>query len=193
MQKQSAPTSRNQEEAAFFVLADELGLPATTIAWISAAVGVLSDRKSPSASHSDARELCSALLRDLNEFYSGDIEAGLRQMQISCSEDVGRVVWGLVSKQMIQVDPNDRASQFNGVFRIEDLEHFLSSEGIRRARFSWIRCKRYTSWALYIAGTLVVIDSYAGLVSQRTAWIGWGVGMVGFGLSHLPDPKPKRF
>src|SRR4051794_34591638 len=104
MSEQGAPISKNQQDAAIFVVADELGIPANTIAWISAGVGVLSDRKSRSPSHSNAREVCSALLRDLNEFYTGDIEAGLRQVQISCSEDVGRVVWGLVSKQVIQAD-----------------------------------------------------------------------------------------
>ncbi len=193
MSEQCEPLSQNQREASFFSLADELGLPANTISWISYAITALSERKSSSSRHSNAREVCSALLRDLNEFYSGDIEAGLRNVEISCSEDVGRVVWGLVSKQVIQAEPEDNVSQFNGLFRIDDLERFLSSEGIKRASFSWIKCKQYVTWIFYIAGTIVVVSSYANLVSHQIAWIGWTIGMIGFALSYLPDPQIKRY
>ena len=100
MSEQSEPLSQDQREAAFYSLAHKLRLPANTISWISYAITALSERKSSSSRHSNAREVCSALLRDLNEFYSGDIEAGLRNVEISCSEDIGRVVGGLVSSKI---------------------------------------------------------------------------------------------
>jgi len=193
MSEQATQLSQNQKDAAFHTLADELGIPTATIAWISASVSVLSSRKESVSAHSNSREVCAALLRDLNQFYTGDIEDGLRQMRILSSEDIGRVIWGLVSKRVIQAGAEDSVSQFDGLFRIDDLDPFLGSEGIRRKRFSWAKCKRYVSWVAYILGTALVVASYAKLVTSDVAWIGWAVGMAGFALFRVPDPNPKRF
>jgi|GEM_PF-6699176 len=41
------------------------------------------------------------------------------------------------------------------------------------------------SWICYIGGTAVVLAGYIGLVSPSVSWIGWIVGMVGWGLSFF--------
>ncbi len=194
MSDQTTPLSENQVNAATSTLADELDIPERTIAWISAAIDSLAARKPPNSPHSSAREVCSALLRDLNEFYTGDIEDGLRQMQLYRSEDIGRVVWGLVSKQVIYASPNDSISQFDGLFRVDDLDRFLAAEGIQRKYFSLAKCKYYASRTFYIFGiTIIVAAAYAHLVPFEVEWFGWVIVVVGFVLSHFPDPKRKRF
>lgn len=191
MSAEAKPLSENEEQAVIHLLADELAIPANTVAWISASIGTLASRKT--YAHSNAREVCAALLRDLNEFYDGDIETGLRWVKISCSEDVGRVVWGLVSKHVITTEAQDSPSQFDGIFHIDDLDRFLANEGIKRKRISLSKCKRYVSWTFYVVGTAVVVSSYGQVVSYKLAWIGWTIGMIGYALTYLPDPKRKRF
>lgn len=46
------------------------------------------------------------------------------------------------------------------------------------------------SWLFYIVGTALVFGSWINAVSAQTGWIGWIIGMIGWGLG-LVHQKTK--
>ena len=187
----NAPDDSNKINAALFSAADELGAKADTLAWMLGGVGSLGE--TPPEEDITAREICAALIRDLNWAWTGRIEEGLDFVGIGSSEEVGRLVFGLVAKGLMRVSPNDRAEDFVGIFTRDSLDGFLKSEGIARRRVDPERVKARVAQVLYVAGFAIVVASYGRLVSTKVAWIGWGVGMVGFVLHYVKLPDPKRF
>jgi hypothetical protein len=43
----------------------------------------------------------------------------------------------------------------------------------------------YISWAFYLIGTAIVLGSYVGVVSPGIGWIGWIIGMIGWGMQFV--------
>ncbi len=70
-----------------------------------------------------AREICQAV-RDLAQeqaHRSGAAGKYLERIGITCSEDVGRIMWALAEHEMVQVEANDRQSDFDNLFTLETL------------------------------------------------------------------------
>ena len=42
------------------------------------------------------------------------------------------------------------------------------------------------SWVLYLVGIALIGGGYLGLVSPGVSWIGWLIGMAGWGMQFLP-------
>ena len=47
------------------------------------------------------------------------------------------------------------------------------------------------SWVFYIVGFALVVGGYLGIVSNSISWIGWCIGMVGWGMQFLPNFRDK--
>ena len=187
----NTPDDSNKTNAAIFTAADDLGAKADSLVWMLAGIHSLCDSRLEM--DITAREICAALIRDLNWAWTGRIEDGLDFVGIGSSEEIGRLVFGLVANGLLHVSPNDRAEDFAGIFTRDSLDTFLKSEGIARRRVDVERVKSRVARALYLAGFAIVIASYGRLVSTKMAWFGWSVGMVGFALHYVKLPEPKRF
>ena len=187
----NTPDDSNKINAAIFTVADELGARAETLAWMLGGINSLCETR-PDADIT-AREICAALIRDLNQFWTGRIEEGLDFVRIESGEEVGRLAFGLVAKGLLRVSANDRPEDFARIFTKDSLDGFLKSEGIVRRRVDFENVKARVARTLYVAGFAIVVASYGRLVSTKIAWIGWAVGMAGFALHYVKLPEPKRF
>ena len=45
---------------------------------------------------------------------------------------------------------------------------------------------RTISWILYVVGIAMVAGSWVRLISPGVGWVGWVIGMCGWGMSFLP-------
>ena len=187
-------TNSNQREATFYLIADETGFPKETIEWIAGAI-CMGSHGAPdgSTNHVGARALCALLVSDINVLHPGNLEGALRGSGIASSRDVGRIVFALVGKEIVRPDESDAEADFSGVFDTERIDPFLAEAGITRIRYDLKKLKRRISWLLYAIGIAIVLLSYGNFVSPKVGWGGWAVGMVGFALFYLPDPKYRRF
>jgi len=99
------PTSANQRETAFHLLAAETGYPKETIAWIAGAVCIGShDSPDSATTHVSTPALCAMLVSDINSLHPGNLEGALRGSGIASSRDVGRIVFALVGKEIVRPD-----------------------------------------------------------------------------------------
>jgi uncharacterized repeat protein (TIGR04138 family) len=100
-------------------LAQEIGCPVARVLFV---VGALSDaqkkrrrEQGSGAGHMTAREYCEHLLRCLAD----DTPAVLRELGLRRSEDVGRVMFGLVKKGLVRRQELESESDFEGLFALD--------------------------------------------------------------------------
>ena len=180
----------NQRQAALYTLAAETGYPKQTLAWIAGAICNASDG---AKRHVGAEALCAMLVSDVNELHPGDLEGTLRRCGIASSRDIGRVVFALVEKGIVQADGKDAEADFADVFDTAHLDDYLRRAGIVRRRYDATILKRRVVWTLYGLGTAIVLSSWGGIVSSRVGWMGWAAAMIGVAISYMPGPKTRRF
>lgn len=183
--------SHEEHRALLHSIAEETGVPTFAVEWIWAGVGVLCEAEG--GSHVTGRAVCAGLVRDLNEFYAGRIEQGLQKVGISSSEDVGHVVVLLVERKLLLASPTDARSDFDHLFRVDDLEGFLRMEGIIRQRPRWRRPSVLTG-AVLIAATLSVIAAGTVRVLPIQVFVAaLAMGIVGLMLCSNSPTKGRRF
>ena len=190
--------SKNQVEIRLLELSESLGFTKDTIHWVYGGIGLLSSRKrqqNPKAEsfHVSAGEVCAALLRDIRSTFKEPIREVLSDLGIESSKDVGRIVFGLVEKNLIKANDDDSIADFDGLFDQSNLDEFLVMHGITGKSLDIRRRYRQVMWLFYSLGTGIVLGSYLGMVESRVAWAGWGLAMLGFLMQFYKPPESERF
>jgi len=188
----------NQIAIHYHELSEELGYHSNTIAWIHCAIKTLCQRKKEQSDddqplHITAEELCAALIKDVNQLYDKPVQKTLRDLKLSSSQDIGKIVFGLIEKKLVTTSPDDSISDYENIFSLDNLDVYLSEAGIRKRTLSVYRWYRKTMWTFYIIGTAIVVASYCNLVGNRLAWGGWIIAMCGFMMQFVKRPTRKRF
>jgi len=70
-----------------------------------------------------AADICGALRAYARKYFNNEAEARelLQDWGITRSEDVGKIIFGLVQEGLIQTSEGDRIEQFEGLFTLENL------------------------------------------------------------------------
>ena len=181
----------------YLELSDALGYSQNTIQWIHHTINTLCERKKAESNTAQtpnvtAKELCTALIKDLNQLYDEAIEKTLRDIKLFSSKDVGQIVYGLADKKLIVIGCNESVADYENVFSVDNVKAFLTEAGIKQRRFRFYKWYRKIMWTLYIVGFIIVIASYCRIVSSRIGWIGWIIGMIGFAMQFIKRPSEKR-
>jgi uncharacterized repeat protein (TIGR04138 family) len=96
-----------------------IGCPASAMLFISAALGELCAsrrrERGRDARHVSARDFCDYLIT----FRGDDTPSILRAYNLRCSEDVGRIVFGLVNAGLLGRSESDAEEDFRGLFVLE--------------------------------------------------------------------------
>ncbi|MEO8672169.1 MAG: hypothetical protein ABI411_12705 [Tahibacter sp.] len=170
------------------------GYPRQTVAWVGAALshGGTRTLATTGSRHFDARELCRILIADLMEIDRGSLRDALIHAGILSSRDIGRIVFALIEVDLATAGPGETEADFASIFETRAIDAFCARVGLRR-RTSLAALQRSFGSTCYIAGFSMVMLNYGGFVSQRTGWIGWMIGMLGFVTFYIPTRRPARF
>ena len=182
--------TENQIEMRLLELSESLGYRKETIAWVWSAIGRAS-RNASLASNLSAKDVCCILVSEANETRGGSIEYILQLVGIPISEDVGKIVFGLVEKGLVYSKPDETISEFEGIYDVNNISNFIHENRIKRKRIKLPSVYTGVTWIFYITGVLLVFGSYVGWVGTGIAWIGWCVGMVGLAM-HYFQPSGKQ-
>jgi uncharacterized repeat protein (TIGR04138 family) len=188
--------SENQIKIKLYELSDSLGYSMETIEWVYFGINQMSvcGTGSPEErSHISAKTVCVGLLRDLVSLYNEPLEDSLKSIKINSSEDIGRIVYGLVEKGLISAAADESISDFENLFNIGNIKDFQKNENIQNKIMDSHRTYRFVMWLLYIVGFILVAASYIDLVNHKIAWFGWIIAMVGFSMQYNKPPEKKRF
>jgi uncharacterized repeat protein (TIGR04138 family) len=111
-------------------VATRIGVPQDGVLFVIDALGVAQRRHGKR--HITARELCEGLREWSMTYFNDAAEAKdlLAEWGLCRSEDVGRIVCGLVSAGLAQAAEEDSQADFNGLFTLENL--FASGGSDRR-------------------------------------------------------------
>lgn len=179
-------------------VAASVGCTQNTVVWVNNAISYLSERKRRDSAasdsfHSSAKEVCLALLRDVNVMCPDPVGVVLERLKISTSEDIGKIVYGLAEKGAIQASASDSQADFDGLYSPKTIDVFLREHGIRKPLFSLYLRYRQIMWCFYGVGTAIVIGSYFFDVDRSISWSGWILGMLGFFMQFHTPSEPQRF
>jgi uncharacterized repeat protein (TIGR04138 family) len=112
-------TSSKVDLHPFHELARKLGSPSMTVLFVAVTLQELVKRRRKEreelSGHVSAREYCEYLLACRGE----DTSAVLRKLGLLRSEDVGRVMFGLVDVGLIRRQESDSEADFQGLFALE--------------------------------------------------------------------------
>ena len=120
-----------------------------------------------------AFDLCTHLIRGLNEKFPGRVVEVLRDCHIHSSKDIGIIVYGLVAMGLVKTEEGDRPEDFDSIFDLEDFDRFLVDADIRLHRVDFVQLKRRLAWVLYATGGALVLASHLRIVASDVGWIGW--------------------
>lgn len=189
------PLTENQIEIKYLELADELGFKSCTISWVGACIVTLSKRKKEAdgTTHVSAEEVCTALIKDIVSLYDEQPEKCLSDIKITSSDDVGKIVEGLVRKGLIHMSENDSINDFTGLFYSNALDPFLDKHSIKRKGVTTYNNFRVFIWLVWIVGVTLVILNWVNIVNHKTGMIGFYLSLAGFILSFIKPPNIKRF
>ena len=190
--------SENQVEIRLLELSESLGYTKHTINWVYGGIGLLSERKKQEVPegesfHVSAVDVCTALLRDIRSTCKEPIRDILSDLKIESSKDIGRIVYGLVDKKLINNSEDGSITEFDNLFDQSSLNEFLANHGIKEKVLDLRLCYRQLMWFFYSVGTILVVGSYLDIVEPVIAWAGWALAMVGFLMQFYTPPAPKRF
>ncbi len=190
--------TENELQIRLHEISENLNFNKSVIEWVFEGICTLHERIPAEAtekkiSHMSGRDICRVLIKDLNQLYDKPIESVLCELEIKSSADIGKIVSQLADKKLITLSDPNLIDEFANIFHREKLDSFLQSEGIKRKKADYQRIYRKIMWLLYIVGTILVLASYGGIVSNNVAWIGWGIAMLGFFMQFVKLPEKKRF
>jgi uncharacterized repeat protein (TIGR04138 family) len=112
----AAMTRRRSYEA----VAASIHYPVDAVMFVQAAL-LLAGRDSPHDGkrfHVTARDVCVALRKYARWYFNDKVEAVdlLAEWKVGCSEDVGRIIYGMVAAGLLATSPEDSQDDFNGLF-----------------------------------------------------------------------------
>ena len=189
--------SDNQVEIKLLELSDSLSVRKETIAWVWGVVARATEKAAgtggtQAVTDVPALEICRSLVREANDTPGGSVERILGEVGVRGSEDVGRIVFGLIEKGLVQRGETESPSDFVGLFKSDDVSSFMSEGGIRRKRLKLGSLYTAAMWCFYAIGVILVLGSYVGWVRADIAWAGWVVGMVGFAMQFFRPRSEGR-
>ncbi len=126
--------------------------------------------------HINSKNATSFIILDLINNDNGDVEDILKFNGIKSSDDFGTVVRRLCEEGALIKEDNDHYEEFNGHFKTESINDFIKLHKLKKDR-DWYK---NISYSLYIVGFIIVISSYITSVPNKTGWIGWALGMLGW-------------
>jgi uncharacterized repeat protein (TIGR04138 family) len=108
------------------VLTGLLGYDADAIRFVRTCIHRASEERAGSSNVRpvvSAKHLCEAVPRFALEYFGNatDARAGLHEMGLTRSEDVGRIVAALVEAGLLNASEGDSPSDFRGVFTLDSL------------------------------------------------------------------------
>ncbi len=80
-----------------------------------------------SPAHLSAKEICDSLLATARTSYKDRAQEVLKSWDLETSENVGSIVMALGQAGVLQVGPNDRVEDFDGLYGEDDLARLLSA------------------------------------------------------------------
>lgn len=189
--------SENQVEIRLLELSDSLSMRKETVAWVW---GVVARATECATAAGDAQgvvnvsalEICRLLVKEANDTPGGSVERILNDVGIKNSEDVGRIVFGLVEKGLVQGGEKESPSDFVGLFESNDVSKFMGDGEIRRKRIKPGSPYKIVMWLFYGTGVILVLGSYFGWVRGDIAWAGWLIGMAGFAMQFYRPSSDAR-
>ena len=195
----SETMSKAEIEACLRAVSGSVGMSESTVCWVCVGVWQVSRRQAQAQGlahggmHVPATAVCRALIQDLCRLHEQPLAEVLGQLEISTSEDVGRVVFGLVEQGLIGASENDSPADFDGLFEAATIDAYVEAEGIDRAPFSLHKLWPKLSRGLMIAGVILLLAAQNDLLPGGFTWAGLVVGVGGFALIYLPPPASRRF
>lgn len=180
----------NQMEIRQLELSDSLGYRKEIISWVLGVIGSATESPEHTSAESDplhtsASDVCRTLIAEAYEIHGARIERFLKDAGIDRSEDVGRIVYGLIEKDLVHENEGDSLSDFDDVFDSENIFRFIAEKGIPKNLLKSSAIYSGVMWSLYSIGTLLVFGSYTGWVSTDVALGGWVIAMVGFSMQFF--------
>ncbi|MDI1233254.1 MAG: hypothetical protein PSX81_03110 [bacterium] len=128
--------------------------------------------------HIDSKNATRFIIQDLINNDNGSIQEILKYNGVKSSEDFGTVVKKLCEEGILIKEEDDNYEDFNGHFITESIDDFIKLQKLKKDR-DWFKI---VSYSLYSIGIAIVIVSYATSIPNKIGWLGWGLGMVGWGL-----------
>ena len=190
---QTEPLTNNRIQAIYYELADELGYYKETIEWVHYGLRQMEANAGEEHRPLSAKDICKELIRDFVGVTEGPTRQGLEEIDIHSSKDIGKIVFGLAARELIETDAGDKLEDFDGIFRSAEISIYLKQESINAAIPRAGQGIKKLAGGMYIVGLILVIGSYVDLVPNHIAWAGWAIGMLGFVL-HRFQPRPaSRF
>ncbi len=180
----------DQIDARLIELSQSLGYRKETIAWIWGACYRLEQQQHDNHPDSprielSAYDICRAVVAEANETPGGSVKEILILTGIDRSEDVGRIIDGLVEKELMTAGEQDSTLDFDDVFDSADIGSFLTQAGIKQKYIKLWPTYVMLMWGLYIVGVALVAGSYTGRVTPEVGWLGWALGMIGFAMQFV--------
>lgn len=126
--------SENELEIRLLELSESLGYQKDTIAWVMGCVVEISDRYTidpENPKHITAHEVCKGLIQDLCTLYNDPTEKVLLDLKIESSKDIGKIMYGLIEKELISQSENDAESDFSNIFLTANIDAFIDQEKLK--------------------------------------------------------------
>ena len=107
-------------------VASTIGYPVDAVMFVYAAIGPAgksAPRPAEGQAHATARHVCDAVRAHALWYFNDKAEALdlLAEWKIRRSEDVGRIVFGMVDAGMVTTSPEDSPARFAGLFVLDRL------------------------------------------------------------------------
>jgi uncharacterized repeat protein (TIGR04138 family) len=184
-----------EREANLETVAEKTGIPASTVRWISGALGFLGRyvRKGSADHHADASELCRMLVADIGERRAAALSLQLESLGIRSSRDIGRVVYAMVEAGLCVQSERDSESDFASIFDTDDIGAYLKQSGLDELRDWPQSLKSVLVWIFYLGGSGLLIARYEGGLIDMPVGIAGALIFLGWVISSTPYPKPMRF
>jgi uncharacterized repeat protein (TIGR04138 family) len=184
-----------EREANLEAVAKKTGMPASTVKWISGALGFLGRymRKGSVDHHADAAELCRMLVADIGERRAPALSLRLDSLGIRSSRDIGRVIHAMVEAGLCVQSERDGESDFASIFDTDDIGAYLKQSGLDELR-DWPQLlKSVLVWIFYIGGSGLLVARYEGGLIGMPVGIAGALIFLGWVISITPYPRPMRF
>lgn len=156
-------------------LSDELGYPYEAFTRVHGVFEkfAVSDNPLDGTKNINAAMLTRAFINNVINL-EGDLRNNLSNLNIKSSEDVGRIVYGLVSKSLLQADENDSVKDFSGLFSMENLDDYIKKEKIKKERRNFDKILL----SLYFVGFIAFMLGYSNKIPQRYEKYSWTIGLI---------------
>lgn len=155
-------------------LSDELGYPYEAFTSVHSVFEkfTVGDKSSYGTKSVNAEILTRAFIENMINC-TGDIKTNLSDLNIKSSEDVGKIIYGLISKNLLQADGNDSLNDFSGIFKSEEINDYIKKEKLKKAKINYDKLFSIS----YFVGFIIFALAYSNVIPEEYKQYGWLIGL----------------